>query len=119
MNYAAALDYIHSRNKFGIKLGLENISSLLKSMGSVQNKLKFIHIAGTNGKGSTSSMLSHALCACGYKTGLFISPYVVCFNERIQINNEYIANQRLAEITHAVSKQIALNTKQGIAPFRV
>ncbi len=116
MNYAAALDYIHSRNKFGIKLGLENISSLLKSMGSVQNKLKFIHIAGTNGKGSTSSMLSHALCACGYKTGLFISPYVVCFNERIQINNEYIANQRLAEITHAVSKQIALNTKQGIAP---
>ena len=89
MNYTAALDYIHSRNKFGIKLGLENISSLLKSMGSVQNKLKFIHIAGTNGKGSTSSMLSHALCACGYKTGLFISPYVVCFNERIQINNEY------------------------------
>ncbi len=116
MDYASALDYIHSRNKFGIKLGLDNISALLASMGCLQDDLRFIHIAGTNGKGSTSSMLSHALCACGYKTGLFISPYVVCFNERIQINNEYIPDARLAEITHSLSKQIEFNTQQGIAP---
>lgn len=116
MDYTAALDYIHSRNKFGIKLGLDNITALLNSMGSLQNELKFIHIAGTNGKGSTSSMLSHALCACGYKTGLFISPYVVRFNERIQINNQYIPNHRLAEITQSVSRQIERNTQQGIAP---
>ncbi len=116
MNYHTALEYIHSQNKFGIKLGLENITLLLNSLGDPQNKLKFIHIAGTNGKGSTATMLSYALSSCGQKTGLFISPYVICFNERIQINNQYIPNDRLAEITAKIKEQIDINTKIGITP---
>jgi len=115
MDYNDALLYIHSQNKFGIKLGLDNISALMESLGNPQNHLKFIHIAGTNGKGSTASMLSHAFCRCGYKTGLFISPFVVCFNERIQINNKYIPDVRLAQITNKVKLQIEKNLKEGIA----
>lgn len=116
MNYTEALEYIHSQNKFGVKLGLENISNLLASLNNPQNTLKFIHVAGTNGKGSTCTMLSYALTGCGYKTGLFISPFVVCFNERIQINNKYIPSERLAEITSKVKKQVEANTLLGIAP---
>lgn len=116
MNYAQALEYIHSQNKFGIKLGLENISKLLESLSNPQNSLNFIHVAGTNGKGSTCTMLSYALTSCGYKTGLFISPYVVSFNERIQINNEYIPNDRLAQITARVKAQVGINLQKGIAP---
>ncbi len=116
MNYQQALEYIHSQNKFGIKLGLENISNLLESLNNPQNSLNFIHVAGTNGKGSTCTMLSYAIAGCGYKTGLFISPYVVCFNERIQINNKYIPNDRLAQITAKVKEQVELNTQKGIAP---
>lgn len=116
MNYNTALEYIHSQNKFGIKLGLENISLLLDSLGTPQNKLKFVHIAGTNGKGSTATMLSYALASCNYKTGLFISPYVISFNERIQINNEYIDNNRLAEITEKIKKQIDINSRAGFTP---
>lgn len=116
MDYAQALEYIHSQNKFGIKLGLDNISKLLESLNNPQNSLKFIHVAGTNGKGSTCTMLSYALMGCGYKTGLFISPYVVCFNERIQINNKYIPNDRLAQITARVKAQVDINKQKGIAP---
>jgi dihydrofolate synthase/folylpolyglutamate synthase len=116
MNYNTALEYIHSQNKFGIKLGLENITILLNSLGSPQNKLKFIHIAGTNGKGSTATMLSYALVSAGYKTGLFTSPYMICFNERIQINNEYIPNDRLVEITAKIKQQIDINTQHGLIP---
>jgi dihydrofolate synthase/folylpolyglutamate synthase len=116
MNYTEALEYIHSQNKFGVKLGLENISNLLESLNNPQNSLKFIHVAGTNGKGSTCTMLSYALSNCGYKTGLFISPFVICFNERIQINNEYIPSKRLAEITFKVKNQVEKNVLSGISP---
>ncbi len=116
MNYTEALEYIHSQNKFGVKLGLENISKLLESLNNPQNSMNFIHVAGTNGKGSTCTMLSYALTGCGYKTGLFISPYVVCFNERIQIDNKYIPNDHLAQITAKVKAQVDINKQRGIAP---
>jgi dihydrofolate synthase/folylpolyglutamate synthase len=116
MNYASALEYIHSRNKFGVKLGLDNIAKLMESLGNPQDKLKFIHVAGTNGKGSTCAMLSYALSECGYKTGLFISPFVVCFDERIQINNKYIPKTRLAQIIEKIKKQVDINALAGIAP---
>ncbi len=96
MNHNEAIEYIHSTYKFGSKLGLENISELMHRLGNPQNRLKFIHVAGTNGKGSTCVMLSYVLREAGYRTGLFISPYLESFNERIQIDNTPIANEDLA-----------------------
>ena len=69
MNYQEAVDFISSTYKFGVKLGLENISRLLERLGNPQEKFKIIHVAGTNGKGSTCSMLSSILVEEGYKTG--------------------------------------------------
>ena len=90
MTYREAVDYIHSLLAFGVKPGLSRISALLERLGNPQNDLRFVHVAGTNGKGSTSTMLSEILKDAGYKTGLFTSPYVFSFCERIQINNQNI-----------------------------
>ena len=103
MTYEQALEYIHSLNRFGIKPGLERITALLNKLDNPQNKLKFIHIAGTNGKGSTSTALSNIMIEAGKKTGLFISPFVVDFRERIQINGEYISNEDLSRLTQKIS----------------
>ena len=102
MNYSDALNYIHSLEVFGSRPGLTRISELLEVLGNPQNDIKFIHVAGTNGKGSVCTMMSYALRSAGYKTGLYISPYVTCFRERIQINGEYIAEKALARLTEKV-----------------
>ena len=104
MTYKESLNYIHSLNRFGIKPGLERINALLKRLGNPEEKLKCIHIAGTNGKGSTSTALANIMIAEGKKTGLFISPFVVNFRERIQINGEYIKEKDLANLTYEISK---------------
>ena len=81
MNFNESVEYIHSLLAFGIKPGLERISMLLDLLDNPQDKLKIVHIAGTNGKGSTSTMISNMLIASGKKTGLFTSPYVIDFCE--------------------------------------
>lgn len=98
MTYQEALTYIHSISWRGSKPGLERISGMMEQLGNVQEDLKFIHIAGTNGKGSVSAMLSSVLTAAGYRTGLFISPYIMRFNERMQVNGMPIPDEELAEI---------------------
>ena len=102
MNYSEALEYIHSINWTFTKPGLERISFLCEKMGNPQKELKFVHVAGTNGKGSFCSMLDSVLRAAGYKTGLFTSPYIKEFNERIRYCGENIANDELAEITEYI-----------------
>ena len=105
MNYKEAMNYIHHTLKFGSRPGLQRIQKLLELMGNPHKKLKFVHIAGTNGKGSTSAFISNILINSGYKTGLFTSPYIQRFTERIRINNREIAEDELAElITYAKSK---------------
>lgn len=99
MNYEETLQYIHKVSWSGSRPGLERIRELLRLAGDPQDELKFVHVAGTNGKGSTCAMLSSILCEAGYRTGLFISPFVNRFNERIQLNNEPIADGELARIT--------------------
>lgn len=102
MTYQETLAYIHSISCRGSKPGLERISGMMEQLGNVQDTLKFVHIAGTNGKGSVSAMLSSVLTAAGYRTGLFISPYVMRFNERMQINGVPISDEELAEVVEAV-----------------
>ena len=95
MNYADTLNYIHSLGNFGLPAGLDRITAVLKAIGNPQNNIKAVHIAGTNGKGSVSAMLSCVFKTAGFKTGLFISPYIIDFRERIQINGEYISKTDL------------------------
>ncbi len=96
MNYQESLAYIHSLDKFGSRPGLDRVRKLFHKVPNVLGQ-HFIHVAGTNGKGSVSTMLSFILEQAGYKVGLFISPYIVDFRERIQINNQMISEQELAE----------------------
>ncbi len=102
MTYEEALAYIHSVVWKGSRPGLERITELLGRLDNPQNGLKFIHIAGTNGKGSTSAMLDSILRAAGYRTGLFVSPYIKAFNERICVSGKPISNEALAAATALV-----------------
>lgn len=106
MNYDEALEFIHGTYAFGIKLGLDNIGKLLEYMDNPQDKLKYVHIAGTNGKGSTSNMISNVLKESGYRVGLFISPYLEEFTERIQINGVYISKEDLGRVSGIVKESI-------------
>lgn len=113
MNYQQALEYIHSTYKFGSKLGLENITRLLQLMGNPHNSYKSVHIAGTNGKGSTSAFLESILRTAGYKTGLFTSPYLERFTERIRIGGQEISGERLGKITAYVKRFVDAMLEQG------
>lgn len=106
MTYREAVDYINSFLVFGSKPGLGRISYLLELLGNPQKKLKFIHVAGTNGKGSVCAYLSCILQSAGYKTGCFTSPYVVDFAERFQIDGENISHDDLGKITTRVRGMI-------------
>ena len=106
LNYDEALSYINSRLRFGIKPGLERMNDLLARMGDPQKKLKCVHVAGTNGKGSASTMIAAGLIASGSKTGLYTSPYICDFRERMQINGEMISKEELADITAQVRELI-------------
>lgn len=98
MDYQEALAYLNNVEFFGSKPGLERVGALLETLGSPQKGMKFVHIAGTNGKGSCAAMAASILKAAGYKTGLYTSPYLYRFNERMQINGKQIPDEKLAEI---------------------
>ena len=102
MNYEQALEYIHSVNWAFCKPGLERITALCKALGDPQKKLRFIHVAGTNGKGSTSAMLASVLQKAGYRTGLYTSPYIRTFCERIRVDGENIPEDKLAALTDRI-----------------
>lgn len=96
MNYQEAMKYITEVGNFGSNYGLERTYRLLELLDNPQNKIKVIHVAGTNGKGSTTSMISKILSGAGYKVGMYTSPYLEEFEERIQINGINIPKDRLA-----------------------
>ena len=102
MTYREALDYIHSVERFGSRPGLSRITELLEKLGEPHKDMKFVHIAGTNGKGSCAAMCASILKTSGYKTGLFTSPYIFRFNERMQINGKQIEDEALAEVVEKV-----------------
>lgn len=110
MTYKEAMDYISSVGRFGSNYGLERTFRLLELLGSPQEKIKLIHIAGTNGKGSTTAMVTKILRGFGYKVGMYTSPYLEEFEERIQINGEKIKKDTLVtllgEVKIAIDKVI-------------
>lgn len=113
MTYTEAVDYIHSIPKFSRVLGNDVLRGLLNRLGNPHKKLRYIHIAGTNGKGSTASMTAKILECAGYKVGLYTSPFLEVFNERIRINGENIADDTLAELVGEVREQ---TDKMGRGP---
>ena len=102
MNYSEALSYIHSVCWKGSVPGLSRTRELLGKLGNPEQSLKFIHIAGTNGKGSTAAMLASILEEAGYTVGLYTSPFINRFNERMQVNHTCIGDEELAELTDYV-----------------
>ena len=97
MNFQEALDWLNDSQFTGIKLGLENTFRLLKAIGNPQDRLRFLHVAGTNGKGSVCAMLDSCLRVAGHKTGLYTSPHLVDFRERIRVDGVMISPQETAE----------------------
>ena len=102
MTYDEAIEYIHGVSSAFCKPGLERIDELCRALGNPQDDLKFIHVGGTNGKGSVCSMLSSVLMASGLKVGLYTSPYIVEFGERIRINGENIPKETLISIVEEI-----------------
>ena len=113
MTYEKAVETINSLLVFGSKPGLERVRELVDRIGSPDKQLKFIHVAGTNGKGSVCAYLSEILHQAGYKTGMFISPFVIEFRERFQINGEMIPKERLASITEEVYPVVEAMKAEG------
>jgi len=99
--------YLYSLEKYGILLGLDNIKILLSLIGNPQNKFKSIHVVGTNGKGSTASFLNSILINSGYKTGLYTSPHLISFSERITISGNPIAEADIERLAYMMKTKIA------------
>lgn len=113
MTYQQALTFIHSLDRFGSRPGLDRVRELFGFTPKILDQ-SFIHVAGTNGKGSVCTMLSHILAQAGYKTGLFISPYITDFCERIQINNQPIDKDILADTTARYRPYLEELRKKGV-----
>lgn len=113
MNYQESLKYIEETHKFGIRLGLDNMTKLLELLGNPQDKLKIIHVAGTNGKGSTCSFITSILKESGYKVGLYTSPFLETFTERIRVNGENIPQEDVARIVTLIKEKIEQMVSEG------
>ena len=113
MQYEEALSKIESLQVFGSRPGLDRVRRLLSCLGDPQERLKFIHVAGTNGKGTTCALLASVLQSAGYRTGLFISPHVSEFRERIQVNGEMIPESALCSLVETVYPEVEKMASEG------
>lgn len=116
MNYREARVYLDKVSKYGSVLGLDNIRQLLQRLGNPQNDLKFIHISGTNGKGSILAYLSTVLKEAGYTVGRYVSPTLFLYRERIQVNGEYVEKDAFARLTTQVVEVLEKMHEEGIYP---
>ncbi|HKL94199.1 MAG TPA: folylpolyglutamate synthase/dihydrofolate synthase family protein [Clostridia bacterium] len=115
MNYLEAVDFITNVEKFGSVFGLETVRELLRRLGNPDKNLRFVHIAGTNGKGSVSSYLTSILVEAGYKVGTFNSPSVFCYNERYLVNGIQIDDETVARLLSVVRDARAQMETLGLA----
>jgi len=107
MNFSEALDFIHATSWQGSRLGLARIEELMALLGNPQKQLRFIHVAGTNGKGSVCAMLSEILARAGYTTGLYTSPHLFRVNERMKVNGADISDEELTHLAEQVAPVVA------------
>lgn len=114
MTREEVMSFIDNSKKFGSKLELSRVKRLCELLGNPQDSLKCIHIAGTNGKGSTSVFIHNILVEAGFKTGLYTSPFIYEFNERIQINNLSISDEKLTEIMSTVAEKVDIMLAEGL-----
>src|SRR5947209_20401062 len=112
MTYSEAIDYLYKLRWFGAKFGLSNTLKLAQLAGEPQKKLRFIHVAGTNGKGSTCALLESIYRTAGFKVALFTSPHLVAFGERIQVNRQPISESDI--IRHVLHLQVLIKEGWGI-----
>lgn len=116
MEYSLVLREIHERRAFSSRASLERIRRLMGRLGNPQNRFRCVHVAGTNGKGSTCALVESALRQAGYRVGLFTSPYLVDFRERIQINREMISRERLVACYRQVMEAEQALEQAGFEP---
>ncbi len=114
MNYIDSVNFIHSLLKFGIRPGLNGMDALLSCLGNPQNDMKYVHIAGTNGKGSTSTAMSNVLINAGLKVGLYTSPYVTEFLERVQFNGKPVDKNIFSNAVEKVKKALEELNKKDV-----
>ena len=114
MSYTEAVDYIHSLLKFGIRPGLYGMDALLRLLGNPHKGLKYVHVAGTNGKGSTSTAISNVLIEAGYRVGLYTSPYVTHFLERVQFSGKPVDEDVFAKSVEKVKVAVESLEKDGV-----
>ena len=107
MTYEQALDFIHSRIHLGTRKGLFRMEGLMEKLGNPEKRMKFVHIAGSNGKGSTATMCESVLRHAGYKTGLFLSPFVFDFRERMQVDGQLPDKQLMADVLESMLPALA------------
>src|SRR5437660_7280518 len=112
MTYPDAIQFLYDLRWFGLKLGLENSFKLAALAGNPQDRLRFIHVAGTNGKGSTCAMLESIYRAAGLRVGLFTSPHLVSFRERIQVNRQLISEEDVVRLVLYLREQ----SRAGVSP---
>src|SRR5919197_4648033 len=105
MTYSEAIQFLYDLRLFGLKLGLENTRLLAELAGNPQEPLRFIHVAGTNGKGSTCAMLESIYRAAGLRVGLFTSPHLVSFRERIQVNRQCISQEDVVRLVNELRQR--------------
>lgn len=113
MTFCEALDYIHSLLKFGIHPGLSRMDTLLQILGNPHKNIKCVHVAGTNGKGSTSTAISNVLIEAGYNVGLYTSPYVTDFLERVQYNGKPIDKELFSQCVEIIKPEIEKMSADG------
>jgi dihydrofolate synthase / folylpolyglutamate synthase len=104
--YSRSVRYLYGLEVFGMKFGLKGIQTLLSTVGNPHRNFPTIHIAGTNGKGSTSSMLAAIFTAAGYRTGLYTSPHLISFTERIRVNGRPIPRKDVVRLTNLIKNQV-------------
>jgi len=116
MPYTAAWEFLQGLQKHGVKLGLEPIQTLLGQLGNPQDRYRTIHIGGTNGKGSTAAMAAAMLQAAGYRVGLYTSPHLIDFRERIRINGDPIPDDAVAQLTGRLRMTLRDTMGQEVLP---